>query len=398
VSAIPEVRRRRTALMLVSSVVVLAIVGALLYVGGKALARYEGAKDAAKDTQPIPVTPVGMLASVDALDQLTTVTVFVNRPEGEPGGSIIPVPVSADVMGGIDGQRVPLTESYAAGGAEGLVQAVESLLSLTIDQYLVATPAQLGALLQPVEPVTVTFPVDVLDGDEDEPDVLYEAGEASLSGDQVATVLTATVDGGAEADRWGNVEAVWQGVDTAIADGRTPAVATPPTTLEQIVNQVFAGSAGSRGLVVTPLPASEVPEGKDVAQLDRADAVFVLATVAPSNMSAVATGLVYRIEAPAGYEDKVQWVVSALLFLNANVQWVKLDGPVQPTTMIYLADENLADDALGAEVLFGDDVEQAESDFRIEGIDVIIQLGTSFLDDPESGNTLPSTTTTTTTP
>jgi hypothetical protein len=77
---------------------------------------------------------------------------------------------------------------------------------------------------------------------------------------------------------------------------------------------------------------------------------------------------------------------------------VKLDGPVQPTTMIYLADENLADDALGAEVLFGDDVEQAESDFRIEGIDVIIQLGTSFLDDPESGNTLPSTTTTTTTP
>lgn len=397
-SAIPEVRRRRTALMLVGSVAVLAVVGALLYVGGKALARYEGAKDASKDTQPIPVTPVGMLASVDELDQLTTVTIFVNRPEGEPGGSIIAVPVSADVIGGIDGQRVPLTESYTAGGAEGLVQAVESLLSLTIDQYLVATSEQLGALLQPVAPVTVAFPTDVLDGNEAEPEVLYEAGEASLSGEQLAAVLTARVEGAPEADRWGNVEAVWQGVDTAIADGRTPAVATPPTTLDQIVNQVYAGNAGSRGLVVTPLPASEVPDGKDVAQLDRADAVFVLATVAPSNMSAVATGLVYRLEAPAGYEDKVQWVVSALLFLNANVQWVKLDGPVQPTTMIYLADENLADDALGAEGLFGTDVEQAESDFRIEGIDVIIQLGTSFLDDPESGNTLPSTTTTTTTP
>ncbi len=397
-SAIPEVRRRRTAVMLVASLAVVAVIGALLYVGGKALARYEGAKDASKDTQPIPVTPVGMLASVDELDQLTTVTIFVNRPAGEPGGSIIAVPVSADVMGGVDGQRVPLTESYTAGGAEGLVQAVESLLSLTIDQYLVAAPDQLGALLQPVEPVVVTFPTDVLDGSEDEPEVRYEAGEASLSGDQLATVLTATVDGASEADRWGNVEAVWEGVDAAIGEGRTPVVATAPTTLEQIVNQVFAGSAGSRGLVATPLPASEVPEGKDVAQLDRTDAVFVFATVAPSNMSAVATGLVFRVEAPPGYEDKVKWVVSALLYLNANVQWVKLDGPVQSSTMIYLADENLADDALGAEVLFGDDVQQAESDFRIEGIDVIIQLGTSFLDDPESGNTLPSTTTTTTTP
>lgn len=397
-SAIPEVRRRRTALMVVASLAVVAVIGALLYVGGKALARYEGAKDASKDTQPIPVTPVGMLASVDELDQLTSVTIFVNRPAGEPGGSIVAVPVSADVMGGVDGQRVPLTEAYTAGGAEGLVQAVESLLSLTIDQYLVATADQLGALLQPVAPVVVTFPTDVLDGTEDTPEVRYEAGEASLSGDQLATVLTSTVEGAAEADRWGNVEAVWQGVDAAIGEGRTPAVATPPTTLEQIVNQVFAGSAGSRGLIATPLPTSEVPEGKDVAQLDRADAVFVFATVAPSNMSAVATGLVFRIEAPPGNEDKVKWVVSALLYLNANVQWVKLDGPVQSSTMIYLADANLADDALGAEVLFGDDVEQAESDFRIEGIDVIIQLGTSFLDDPESGNTLPSTTTTTTTP
>lgn len=397
-SAIPEVRRRRTALMVVGSVAVVAVIGALLYIGGKALARYEGAKDASKDAEPIPVTPVGMLASVDELDQLTTVTVFVNRPAGEPGGSIVAVPVSADVMGGIDGQRVPLTETYTAGGAEGLTRAVESLLSLTIDQSLVATPAQLAALLQPLAPVTVTFPTDVLDGSSDEPDVVYEAGEVGLSGGQLATVLTATVEGAPEAERWGNVEAVWQGVDAAIGDGRTPAVATAPTTLEQIVNQVFAGSAASRGLVVTPLPTDEVPEGKDVAQLDRADAVFVFATVAPSNMSAVATGLVYRIEAPPGYEDKVQWVIAALLYLNANVQWVKLDGPVQATTLVYLAEDNLADDALGAELLFGDDVEQAESDFRIEGIDVIIQLGTSFLDDPDTGNTLPSTTTTTTTP
>lgn len=397
-SAIPEVRRRRTALMVVGSVAVVAVIGALLYVGGKALARYEGAKDASKDAEPIPATPVGMLASVDELDQLTTVTVFVNRPAGEPGGSIVAVPVSADVMGGIDGQRVPLTETYTAGGAEGLTRAVESLLSLTIDQSLVATPAQLAALLQPLAPVTVTFPTDVLDGSSDEPDVVYEAGDVGLSGGQLATVLTATVEGAPEAERWGNIEAVWQGVDAAIGDGRTPPVATAPTTLEQIVNQVFAGSAASRGLVVTPLPADEVPDGKDVAQLDRADAVFVFATVAPSNMSAVATGLVYRIEAPPGYDDKVQWVIAALLYLNANVQWVKLDGPVQDTTLVFLAEDNLADDALGAELLFGEDVEQAQSDFRIEGIDVIIQLGSSFLDDPDTGNTLPSTTTTTTTP
>jgi hypothetical protein len=191
---------------------------------------------------------------------------------------------------------------------------------------------------------------------------------------------------------------VWAAVAQAIGKGVTNPTDGKPTSFAALATQVMAGPADSRGLPARALPVSEVPDGKDVAELDRAEAVYVFATIAPSNMSAPSPGLVFRIEAPPGYSDKVKYTVQALLFLGANVQWVYENGPVQTTTKVFLADKNLADDALGAEGLFGKDFQQAESTYRIEGIDVIIQLGTAFLDDPNSGNTLPSTTTTTTVP
>ena len=158
--------------MLGASLLVVAAVGGLLYAGALALKRYTGAKDRTVNATPIPTTPVGMLASLDALDELTGITVWVLKPDAAPasadearlpvpGGSIVSVPISADVLGGIDGERQSLAEVYAESGSEALVLAVESVLSVTVDQWLVATPAQLTELLQPVAPVTMVLPDDV---------------------------------------------------------------------------------------------------------------------------------------------------------------------------------------------------------------------------------------------
>jgi hypothetical protein len=315
------------------------------------------------------------------------------------GGSIVSVPISSDTAGGVDGQRIPLTEVFATGGADALALAVESILSVTIDQPYVANPDQLAAVLQPVAPITVKLPVEVNTNPNTSSNTVYPAGEVALSGKQAASVINAREDGQSEADRRPTLEAVWAGVAAAIGDGVTDVPAPViPGTFERFVTQLYGGPAQSRGLPANALPADQVPDGKDVEELDRPEAVMVFATIAPSNMSAANPGLMFRIEAPPGNETKVKFVVKALLYLGANVQQVYQNGPTQEATIIYLYDDRFHDDVLGAEGLFGLPIETQTPDVRIEGIDVVIQLGSAYLGNTGSADTLPSTTTTTTLP
>ena len=117
-SALSAVRTRRTAAMLVANVVALAALGGMGYAGVNALREYKGATKVSVESLPIPVTPVGMIATVDDDDQLTTVTVMVLSPGTQVGGSIISVPVSSDSTAGGAEVRTPLTQVYAEGGGE----------------------------------------------------------------------------------------------------------------------------------------------------------------------------------------------------------------------------------------------------------------------------------------
>lgn len=166
-TALASTRRRRTAVMLAINLTAIVALGGMGYAGYRALRRYEGGKNVSVPVLPVPRTQVGMLATVDGDDELTTVTVFVlSLPaQGEVGGSIVSVPVSSDTAFGFDGMRIPLTEVYSEGGADSLVLGVESLLSITLDQWQVADPAAAAALLAPLEPVTVDLPAAVTTDD-----------------------------------------------------------------------------------------------------------------------------------------------------------------------------------------------------------------------------------------
>ena len=393
-SALSDVRRRRTALMLTANVVVLAAVGGLLYAGAKALARYEGAKNTTVATIPIPVTPVGMVATVDALNHLTSVVVFVEKPNGQRGGSAVVVPISAD-SNGLDGQHTPLTEAYDNGGADGLAQAVESTLSLTIDQHLVLTPDRFIALLAPLAPFKVTFPTKVATTDNNSTVTLYPRGTMSLSAKQMTIAMNARITGQKDAARLPAVQAIWSAVAAAVGAGRGAPTAALPTTMEDIIAQVFSGSVLSRGLPIMAL-ADAGSTTKDVDQIDRAEAIMVFATIAPSNMSAVTTGLNFRIEAPPGHDDRVKFVVGALLYLGNNVQWVYTSGPVHADTVMFLNDPSLDGRVSAPGQIFGN-VTTSDPTYRIQGVDVIVQIGTTYLSDATAA-TLPATTTTSTLP
>lgn len=393
-TSLSSVRRQRTALMLALNLVALVAVGGLLYTGGKALARYRGAKNTTITTIPIPSTPVGMLATVDLKNRLTSVAVMVEKPNGHGGGSIVNIPINADTSG-VAGQRTTLGEAYVQGGPDGLSQALESILTVTIDQHAVLGPDQLTALLAPLGKFQVNFPAKVATTDKGATVTLYPKGPQTLTAKQVTIAMNARATGQPESVRQPTLLALWSAIATTNGQGHGTPTATAPNSMNDLLTQLFSGNLLTRTVPVVALPANEAAD-KDVAVLDRADAVFVFATIAPSNMSAANTGLTFRIEAPPGYDDKVKFVVESLLYLNSNVQWVYANGPVHNDTQVFLKDPGLSTQVGGPLSIFGKTVTN-DPTYRIEGIDVIVQLGTDFLAST-APTTLPATTTIATTP
>ncbi len=397
-TAFAAVRRRRTALMVAANLLVLVAIGGLGYAGQAALRDYKGARLVSVDLIKLPTTPVGLLATVDEVDVLTSVTVFVVRAGTQLGGSIVSVPVASDATGLGDVRR-PLTDVYREGGLESLAQAVESMLSITFDVSAVATPAEAEALLAPVTPVAATFATDVVGTADGTSLTLFNAGENSLSAAQTVQVLNAREPGSLDRDRRANIVALWSGLADGIGGGRavpaTDVAPQPPTSLEALFERLFAGPVEARGLPADPVPAIDNPERKDVENIDRAEAIFILASVAPGSMTAPSPDLTYRVEAAPGYEDRVKVAVKVLLFLGANVVSVYLGGDEHPETRLYIADPKLADKTENANGLFGETV-RLRSDRPTEGVDVVLQLGTEFLNG--EGTELPAITTSTTEP
>ena len=281
-SALASVRRKRTAVMLTVNLLAVVALGGFGLAGVRALKRYEGATKVSVESKTLPITPIGMLATVDSDDVLTSIAIFVLKAGDQLGGSIVSVPVSSDSTAGGGEDRVPLTQVYAEGGAEALVLGVESVLSITIDVSSVASAADAEGLLNPVSPVAAQLPTDVLGTSSVGTVTLFDAGEHDLSAAETAEVLTATADGQRDADRRGNIEALWSGVAAAVGAGRTTADAAVDgvasiASLGDLMNRLFAAPVEARGLPAAPLPAADNPGDKDVEELIRYEAIFVLA-------------------------------------------------------------------------------------------------------------------------
>nr|MBP9053744.1 hypothetical protein [Ilumatobacteraceae bacterium] len=72
-SALASVRRKRTAVMLTVNLLAVVALGGFGLAGVRALKRYEGATKVSVESKTLPITPVGMLATVDSDDVLTSI-------------------------------------------------------------------------------------------------------------------------------------------------------------------------------------------------------------------------------------------------------------------------------------------------------------------------------------
>lgn len=398
-TALPGRRRRSTLIAAGAAVGAAAAAIGLGTLGAVTLYNSTEGADASSGRPELvfPSTPTGLLAAVDEGGQLASMALLVVQPSGS-GGSVIPVPVSADASGGKGDERLPIAETMALSGADALPAEVEALLGLTLDQVEVVDADRLTGLLEGFGPLDVDLPTDVTDADGD---VVAEAGVQTLDAAESAAVLTARDPEVPAADQYLAAEAVWSAVATAIGDGiagggsATTVPASSSTdggTLDGIIADLASGPVGDRGLRVRPVDEGTNPRGVDVVLLDQVELALVFGQIAPGKVAAPNPALSVRIEATFSDDelaasgmtnsDVAYAAVSQILFVGGNVLSVDTaaaDEPAGDVTVIDVAHESLIAGTDGADALFGPiDVHVGET--RIVGVDAIIRLGTDYLE------------------
>jgi hypothetical protein len=398
-TALPRRRRRNTLLALASGLVAAVTVPTLVYVGAKAIANSTAGQNVLAGQAPeqsFPKTPTAMLATVNAANELTSVTMFVLAPDGDPspggydqrGGSVISVPVSANA--GDAAQPVSLHDAFAQGGEDELRLDVESVLNVGIDFSRVMTREEFAGFLLGLPSVAVTLPADVLGSN----DALVVAkGAVTLTPQQLAEIVTSKSPTQREALRRADIEAVWAGIVATIGVGRQGQTLSPagPTTFDELAARLLAGQMASRGLLARPLDAVDNPQNLDVETLDSPDTTMVFASIAPASMSKPGSGRAYRIEAPPGFDAQVRRTIGLLQYFHDNVVSVDLNAAAKPETVFKVYDPQAAKTEPTSNDLFGAITVQTPTT-RLSGIEVTIALGTTYLAGVDLSAPDPSTT------
>lgn len=392
-------RRRSTVIGAVAAAVVTAVAIALVAVGAVALYTSTDGADAADD-RPIDTfssTPNGLLAVVDDAGRLASAAVITLLPQGA-GGSIVVLPVSADASSGF-GERRPLAETVALQGTEALEAEVEAMLRLDVDRTDVVDAAQLAELLAAIGAVEVDLPVDITDGSGG---VVAEAGATSLEPADAAAVLSARDPDVRAVAQYPAAAAVWSGVADAVGDGLgdvAPSSAAPSSSAD-LFGRAVSGPLRSRGLRFTEFPSAENPRGVDVVRLDDAEVSVVFGQISPAQVAAPNPSLAFRVLSQyddgqlegrdATRVDVAYSAVQRLLFTRTNVISVETGEATAPAvTTVYVSDESLRSSVeIGASDLFGD-VEVRVAERRIVGIEAVVELGESYLDDLDRVATAP---------
>jgi hypothetical protein len=195
-------------------------------------------------------------------------------------------------------------------------------------------------------------------------------------------VLTTGSGDQPESTRRPNVEALWDAIGQSIGAGTGAATGveaqSAPATFDDYFTRLVSGPVQTRGLATTPLTGSANPDGLDVEEISRSESLLVFGSIAPGAVSAPAEGLIFRLEAPPGYEAQVRRTIDKLLFLGGNVVSVDMTRQPQPNTVFIVPDEIDRREAGTTNLIFGDFTFQ-EPTVRIDGVNLTVILGTDYL-------------------
>jgi hypothetical protein len=241
----------------------------------------------------------------------------------------------------------------------------------------------------PTGVTTTTAPGTVEPSGDPSAVVVVPSGTSELIPDEVAAALVAREDRAPEAERLPAIRALWDGVASGVGAGiGNPPVAdeVDPTTIEDFMAELVSGPVGVWQIGATPITDTELnPEGLDLYKVRRGEVVLVMASVAPSAVSATLAGPSVQIDSAFGDADVTLSAVELFAFFNTNVLLIReVEGPPPAVSQVRFARiEGDDEDFSFLEEIIGP-FELELVDTRVEGVDFQVTLGESyrtFLDD-----------------
>lgn len=418
-SALPERRRRRTVIAVVTGVVAALVLPAGLFVGVNSLLNStSGDNVGTDDTIAIPPTPAALVVGVNNRNEVVMSAVFALAPGGT-GGTIISLPVGANAKKVASSPVHRLADTYATSGLEAYALDVEGTLNVSFSLVQQVSAGDLASMFTALGERTVVLDRAVSDTDGDgETVTLVSAGEQVLSPGLMAEALIAAPVGRPESDRLPVHKAVWSAVAGSPAQGTgDPATATTsvgsaqeaestttvaavdPTAVPEDLSSFFAQMrAGemrywqlSAELITDP---ARNPAGLDLYALDGAEVIMVMASVVPSAVSISTNNVTFLVDSPFEDAGITREAVLRLAYLGANVILVRetREQP-QARTVVYYNDE-LVRAGLEKYPTYLGPLEFEPTDERIDRVNARIVLGEDFVGFINSeSSALPTTTT-----
>jgi hypothetical protein len=377
----------------------------------------------------IPATPAALLATVNDINQVTSLTAFVLAPSGI-GGTIISLPVGtrAETLGGQAPHRVG--DTYPQAGIEGMLLEVEGSLDVTFSVVGAVVRNDLAGVLNVLPPIPVNFETPVINTAMVMPDPtttttiksrsskstettlppqptavdseMFPAGEQNLTGDQAALLLYAQKSGEPEFDRLAHIKSLWNGVAAAVGTGLSAEVAQfdaalvgieTPNEIGAFMRRMFGGPIQVWQLSAQPLVGDDNPLGADLYALDRFEVLMIMASVAPSSLSIANDTLAVQVDNPFDDANITRAIVERLSYLNVTVALIRnLPAPPEQKTQIKTSDITKTElQKIGIESIIGP-VEFGKLKQPVQGIGAQLILGQDFIDFMASVPALPSTT------
>ena len=392
-TASAQLRRRYTQQAAVAVAVSFTLAIILAIVGARTLASStigsEAGGDQGETVIALPETTTAFIGVVDDDETLQSAALIVLDPSGV-GGAVVPFEAAADISAGRADIVMPLRDALDADDARFFALDAESLTGLTFDVVEIVTASELADLLGGAGAVSLKLP----------PSVVSSAGGQWLQGRSSVSIEEATellaVGGDAPIEFGARLHAaVWNGIvnqlsgsaDTQLADG-----GVPPRSADEVIAALFAGDVETRSLHLYEV------EGSDGALVfyDWAETLLVASHLAPNRVTAPHASAVVRLLVPftdddlEGTERTVSDVavvaVRRLSDVGLNVVSVStgVNGDVaqaEEVTEVWTGDESSVTEAAASFSELLGQVVARKGDYVVDGVDVVITLGTSFLSD-----------------
>jgi len=426
-TAIPSRQRRRLLAAAVCGLGAACLLPVGVVFGAKSLLGSSGGQNVdSTGALKIPSTPAALLATINDVNDVTSLTAFVLNTTGV-GGTIISLPVGtrADVIANQDPHR--LGDTYAQAGMEALLLDAEGALDVTFSVAAAVSANDLTGVLSVLPAINVNFDQPVVTSSFVMPDPastttvkmkatettlppqpvpvdneVFPAGEATLTPDQISSVLTSKRVGELELDRFERVKSVWTGIAAAVGEGLTPeqaqvtetsVVGEIPSDIGAFMRRVFAGPIQVWQLSGQPLAGADNPAGLDLYALDKFEVLMILANVAPSSLSLPTGSLTVQIDSSFNDPNVTRAVVERLNYIGLSVALIReLEGTVKQQTSIRYSDPAIVDiGKTGLESVLGK-IKFIKKKQPVQGISAQIVIGKDFMDFITANPELPSTT------